>query len=122
MPWDRLIGVTGKQEQPMIGAIQNNHAYLQAPVRAGVEAPAASASTSAPGGTSELAQQVTELIETHGETAEAMLQAQVSIFKEALDIRQSTASGILQMLSGIRAFQAREQPGAAAGSTIDVVA
>ncbi len=106
----------------MIGAIQNNHTYLQASVRATVEAPAASASTSAPGGTSELAQQVTELIETHGETAEAILQAQATIFKEALDIRQSMASGILQMLSGIRAFQAQAQPGGAAGSTMDVVA
>jgi hypothetical protein len=106
----------------MIGAIQGSASYLQSASRAGLESPVVSASTSAHGGAPELAQQVTELIETYGETAEAILHAEVSIFKEALDIRQSMASGVLQMLRGVQAFQAQVEPNGAAGSRIDVVA
>ncbi len=106
----------------MIGAIEGSASCLHSAARAGVAPPSVSAPPAVHGGAPELAQQVTELIETYGETAEAILQAQVSIFKESLDIGQSMAAGVLQMLRGVQAFQAQVQPDGAAGNRIDVVA
>jgi hypothetical protein len=92
----------------MIGAIRGNVSYSQSATRAGGTTPVASASTSASAGLPELAEQVTELVESNGEAAEAILQAQLSVFKETLDMGKSMASGVLQTLKGMDAIQAAQ--------------
>ncbi|MCU0587364.1 MAG: hypothetical protein MUF52_04335 [Syntrophobacteraceae bacterium] len=90
----------------MIGAVSSQGAFTQAPPRMGDGAPVPGAAQAGAGGSRELLEQVSEIIQSQGETAEVMLQAQVSLFKTALDMRQSSASSLLQMLRGLQALQA----------------
>jgi hypothetical protein len=107
----------------MISALQNGNSGIQTASPARVSAPPSSgAEPAASQSVPELTQQVMEVIETQGDTAEAMLQAQVSIFKEALDIRQDMAGSVLQMLDAVQAFQAGAAPAASSGGTLNIKA
>jgi hypothetical protein len=96
---------------------------MQAPTKSSGAAPASSAGNAAPQGTPELQQQVSEIIASQGETAEAMLQAQASLFMAALDIRQGSAAQILEMMNAIPPPQRSQgDPSGLPGSILDVTA
>lgn len=105
----------------MITALQSTNPGIHAAAPARVStAPSSDVGPATSQSPPELTEQVMEVIETRGDTEAAMLRAQVSIFKESLEIRQDMAGSVLRMLDAVQAFQAGAAPVASPGGTLQV--
>lgn len=106
----------------MIGAIQSTGVNLEAISRASaaplqVETQAATAPE-----TPTLTDQVTDLLESREAAENAIVQAQITIFKEGLDISKSMALQMLKMLEGTQLLAKSASTAAQSPSSLDIVA
>jgi hypothetical protein len=106
----------------MVGAVQRSMTAMETTSTARVSSPNSYAQPTASQNVPELTEQVLDVVESQNDTAEAMLQAQVSIFKEAMNIGQSMAGAVLQMLSPVQAFQAGGNPIVSSGNSLNTMA
>lgn len=105
----------------MVGPVQRSNTVMEAASLARTSSQVSAAQPTASPSMPELTEQVLNVMQTQGDTAEAMLQAEVSILKEALEIRRDMAGAVLQMLPPAQAFQAGVTPAASPGDTLNIV-
>ena len=103
----------------MIGAIQTAAGAMQN-IASGSIQPSAEKIASA-GAAQQPVQQAMEVVETTGETFDAAMGAQASLFREGLDMSVDVAKEVVNMADAAGAYKANAKVAETAGEMLDTV-